>query len=145
MPPIRRARADDLELLLELERVCFPDAWRRDWLEVVLKESRYLVLMVEEGGYILGWSAAGEAEIERLGVLPHCRGQGWAKALTQAMIEEFRARRVDAVFLEVRADNAPARALYRACEFEESGRRRAYYDDGQDAILMRRALQAPIA
>ena len=140
MPLIRRARADDLELVFELERACLPDAWRREWLEAVLAESRYLVFIIESGGYILGWSAAGEAEIERLGVLPESRGKGWGRALTLAILEEFRLRRVESVFLEVRQSNAPARALYRACGFEESGWRTDYYDDGEDAVLMRRDL-----
>lgn len=140
MPPIRRARADDLELLIELEHACLPDPWRRDWLEAILRESRYLVLLLEEGGYILGWSAAGQSEIERLGVLPQFRGQGWGRALVEAIAEGFAARRIAEVFLEVRESNAAARALYLGCGFEENGRRRAYYDDGEDAILMRRAL-----
>ncbi len=40
-------------------------------------------------------------------------------------------------FLEVRADNAAARALYRATGWEEIGLRRGYYADGVDAVLMR--------
>ena len=140
-PLIRRARADDLERLTEWERACFSDAWRRDWLAAVLHEPRYLVFIIEDGGYILGWSAAGEAEIERLGVLPNQRGKGWGRALVQAIVEQFGARGVEGVFLEVRQNNAAARAIYGACGFEQSGRRRAYYDDGEDAILMRSAPQ----
>jgi ribosomal-protein-alanine N-acetyltransferase len=42
------------------------------------------------------------------------------------------------VLLEVRASNAPARALYRSAGFFEHGVRRAYYsDNGEDAIEMR--------
>ena len=141
MLPIRRARADDLELLIKWERACFPDPWGRNWLEAILRESRYLVFLIEDGGYVLGWSAAGQSEIERLGVLPQLRGQGWGRALVETIVEGFAARRIESVFLEVREGNAAARALYLGCGFEENGRRRGYYDDGEDAILMRRALQ----
>ncbi|RYJ01809.1 MAG: ribosomal-protein-alanine acetyltransferase, partial [Acetobacteraceae bacterium] len=36
--------------------------------------------------------------------------------------------------------NAAALALYRAAGFEEVGRRRRYYADGDDALVMRRVL-----
>ena len=46
---------------------------------------------------------------------------------------------VDCLFLDVRESNAPARALYAACGFRESGRRSAYYRaPREDAILMER-------
>lgn len=43
-----------------------------------------------------------------------------------------------AATLEVRAGNAAAVALYRRLGFEEVGRRRRYYADGSDALLMTR-------
>ena len=141
MLSLRRAQMDDLDLLVELERVCLPDPWSRGALAAILRESRYLVLICEGGGYLVSWSAAGEAEIERVGVAPPFRGRGWGRALVECALAEFGARRVQSAFLEVRENNAAARALYRRCGFAENGRRRAYYDDGEDAILMRAALQ----
>ena len=41
------------------------------------------------------------------------------------------------VLLEVRASNAPARALYERLGFAVAGvRRRYYHDNGEDAVLM---------
>jgi ribosomal-protein-alanine N-acetyltransferase len=40
--------------------------------------------------------------------------------------------------LEVRADNCGALALYSGHGFREVGRRRRYYPDGSDAVLMER-------
>ncbi len=140
MPIIRLAHDDDLDLLVELERACLPDAWKKITLQKILKEARYLVLIVEDFGYIIGWSAAGVAEIERIGVLPTQRGQGFGALLVREAIVAFGNRNAREIWLEVREGNAAARALYARCEFEESGRRRAYYDDGEDAILMRRQL-----
>ena len=34
--------------------------------------------------------------------------------------------------------NEPAIGLYRALGFEESGKRKGYYQDGEDAVLMKR-------
>jgi ribosomal-protein-alanine N-acetyltransferase len=41
-------------------------------------------------------------------------------------------------FLEVKASNKGAQRLYAKLGFEEVGRRRRYYSDGSDAVLMRR-------
>jgi ribosomal-protein-alanine N-acetyltransferase len=40
------------------------------------------------------------------------------------------------VHLEVAAGNTPARALYDTVGFTEAGRRRRYYSNGEDALLM---------
>ena len=140
MNPIRRAHDDDLDTLVALERACLPDAWRKKTLQSLLLEARYLVLLVEDWGYIIGWSASGTAEIERIGVLPQQRGQGIGAALVHEMVAAFANRGAREIWLEVRESNVAARALYAACEFDESGRRREYYDDGEDAILMKREL-----
>ena len=140
MSQIRLAQSDDLDLLVELERACLPDAWQKSTLQSVLNEARYLVLLIEDFGYLIGWSASGAAEIERLGVLPAQRSHGVAASLVRAAIEAVSHRRAREVWLEVRADNSAARALYKKCAFEESGVRRNYYDDGEDAITMRRDL-----
>ena len=50
------------------------------------------------------------------------------------------ARGAREIFLEVREDNPVARGVYQHFGFEEIGVRRRYYDDGTDAIMMRRKL-----
>ena len=135
--PIRLAHDEDLDLLVELERACLPDAWRKITLQNVLREARYLVLMADDCGYLIGWSAAGVAEIERVGVMPEQRGRGLGARLVREAVEAFGNCGARIIHLEVRETNAAARALYRKCGFEASGRRRNYYDDGEDAIVMR--------
>lgn len=140
MSSIRLAQTADLDLLVELEGVCLPDAWRKNTLQSLMNEARYLVLIIEDFGYLIGWSAAGVAEIERIGVLPARRGCGWGARLVREAVTAFANRNAREIWLEVRESNLAARALYQSCEFEQSGRRANYYDDGEDAILMRREL-----
>ena len=64
---------------------------------------------------------------------------GWT--LLQALLHEAAARGATEVFLEVAESNAAARALYAKAGAQEVGRRRRYYADGADALILRMALK----
>jgi ribosomal-protein-alanine N-acetyltransferase len=51
---------------------------------------------------------------------------------------EAAARDAGQIFLEVSDRNGAARALYAAAGFEAVGRRRQYYTDGADALVLSR-------
>jgi len=137
---IRRAAPEDLELLERLERASFPDHWSRETLFNSLVEPNYLVLLAENFGFLLGWNVGDQAEIARLGVLQSARGQGVGLALVQAALEEWKARGVASVFLEVRAGNEVAVRLYERAGFIEIARRPNYYANGEEARVMRQNL-----
>ena len=84
--------------------------------------------------------AADEAEILTLAVLPDQRRQGLARILLEEAARQCEAVGAGTLFLEVATRNEAARALYGAQGFEEIGRRRGYYADGDDALVMRRML-----
>jgi ribosomal-protein-alanine N-acetyltransferase len=91
-------------------------------------------------GYACFRLAAGEAELLRVAVAPEERGRGLARQLIAAGFERLRGAGVTSCFLEVRTANSSALAVYRALGFEPRGRRRAYYPDGSDALVLRRDL-----
>lgn len=91
-------------------------------------------------GYACFRPGAGEAELLRVAVAPAARRRGIARQLVAAGIERLRAAGVVRCHLEVRPDNSSALALYRALDFEICGRRRTYYRDGSDALVLRRDL-----
>lgn len=81
---------------------------------------------------------AGVAHVLRLAVLPALRRRGHGRALLDALVAWADAEGADEVTLEVRAGNVAARALYVGAGLAEVGRRRGYYPDGEDAVLMTR-------
>lgn len=82
-------------------------------------------------------AAADEAEVYRIGVLPAARRRGIARQLMAAAGEALRAAGMRRVFLEVRAGNAPAIALYASLGFAPCGTRAGYYSaPAEDALLM---------
>lgn len=86
--------------------------------------------------YAVAWLVGDEVQIVDLATDAAARRQGAATALL-ATIRTFAVENGFAsLWLEVRASNAAALALYHATGFEIGRRRRAYYDDGEDALEM---------
>ena len=71
--------------------------------------------------------------------------QGWGRLLLQRLLDAAQAQGAQTLWLEVRASNQPARALYQWAGFETVATRRGYYptSDGgrEDALVLRRCLQ----
>ncbi|WP_160000387.1 GNAT family N-acetyltransferase [Roseomonas sp. 18066] len=141
---LRQIGAEEAKLLAALHGASFPphDAWGPDALRLMLEMPGAFCLLAGEAGFILARVAADEAEILTLAVHPAARRQGLALALLETTALAAAARGAAALFLEVSAGNAPARALYAAAGFAEVGRRRRYYADGSDALVLRLDLAA---
>jgi ribosomal-protein-alanine N-acetyltransferase len=93
-------------------------------------------------GYVCWWVVGDEVHILNLAVHPDARRGGTGRALVQRVLDDAAVHRAGSVSLEVRRDNQPAAALYRSLGFTESGVRRNYYGQGEDAIIMERRLAA---
>ena len=88
-------------------------------------------------GLAVAWSVAGETQILEVATAPSRRRRGVATALVRAALD---LNPTGEAFLEVRASNDAALALYAALGFARVGARRAYYANPvEDAVLMRRA------
>lgn len=85
-------------------------------------------------GYAIWWSIAGEQQLLSIATKEDARRRGVARALLHRMLKDESG----ACFLEVRVSNEPAIALYRSLGFEPDGTRARYYEDGEDALMMRR-------
>ena len=100
--------------------------------------------MAVAGGEVVGYAglaAAGDqADVQTIAVSATMQRVGVGSAMLRELLAEARRRGSTAVFLEVRADNPPAQAMYERFGFERVGLRRDYYDDGTDAIMMMRKM-----
>ncbi len=139
---IRRATQEDADALVVLDAKSFG---ARSWGEKNVRESLAVpnvsVLLAEAGGgapsgFVIWRDLSGEAEILSLGVAPNDQKRGAGVALVAATVAAAREAGAARIFLEVDAGNTPAIALYEKSGFAASGRRKGYYRDGADAVLM---------
>jgi [ribosomal protein S18]-alanine N-acetyltransferase len=146
----RRAGAADLDAIMAIERVAFPeDAWSPATMRADLESPHTFYLVVEEAGRVVGYAGlrapagSADADIQTIAISAESRTRGRGRTLLTGLLEEAHARGVRDVFLDVRDDNAVAQELYRSEGFVEVGRRPRYYQAaGRDAIVMRLALPA---
>jgi ribosomal-protein-alanine N-acetyltransferase len=133
---LRPAISGDAERIVGLEADLFgADAWSARTVAETL--ATRTVLVAEQGrrldGYVVLRVVDGVADLERIAVRPERQRSGLA---TDLLAEACAAVGADRVLLEVSADNAAAIGFYRRTGFTEIDRRRAYYRDGTDALVM---------
>lgn len=139
-------RREDLPEVLAIESRSFSEPWTEEMFLHELSSdglANVLVARADEGsgprivGFLCAWIVSGELHINNLAVHPGYRRRGVASQLLEEMLGRARASGAKAGYLEVRASNQAAKALYQRHGFLPIGRRRNYYDHPrEDAIQM---------
>jgi [ribosomal protein S18]-alanine N-acetyltransferase len=141
---IRRMEADDLDRVLSVAAaLATAPHWERAVYEAaVVRDSRYIALVAEDTGVLMGFAIAGvvspEAELESIAVSAEVQRTGVGAALLAEVVAELRRLSVTVLDLEVRESNLAAIGFYHRAGFREIARRRGYYRDPvEDALLLR--------
>lgn len=144
---IRHAVLTDLGALTEVESACFSgDAWSPALVESELSGGTRSVLLACDDTGVLGYGSVGVvedvADLQRIAILPDARRQGLGRELLEELLAKAAGLGATRILLEVAAANEPAIGLYESFGFASISRRRGYYADGSDALVMERALGA---
>ncbi|WP_206406314.1 ribosomal protein S18-alanine N-acetyltransferase [Gemmiger sp. An120] len=137
---IRAMEPGDLPRCAAIEATA-PDPWTEPQLaEELASDFGRLFVACRDGqtaGLAVFQLAAGEASLNALTVDPAARRQGAGRALLTGALAALRAEGAQSCFLEVRAGNAAARALYESVGFAAAGVRRGFYrNPAEDAVVM---------
>ena len=112
--------------------------WTENQILSDMQQDNVDYFFVEKDGQVVGFLAiqqlAGELEITNIAIKKAYQGHGLGSQLLANLDH------VDfPIFLEVRASNAPAQALYEKFGFEIIAKRKQYYHEPvEDAIIMKR-------
>ncbi|MBD8023725.1 ribosomal protein S18-alanine N-acetyltransferase [Microbacterium gallinarum] len=142
---LRAALPVDVEAIMALERASFPtDAWSDAMMREEIASPHGWYVVDEEAGRLVGYAGlravcgAPDADVQTITIAESARGRGRGRTLLRALLAEAADRGVREVFLEVRADNPVAQALYVSEGFLEIARRPRYYQpDDVDAVVMK--------
>jgi [ribosomal protein S18]-alanine N-acetyltransferase len=147
-PGYRRMSVHDLDAVMAIEREIYAYPWSRGNFSDSL-EAGYQCWIVECAGMIVGYSvsmiAAGEAHLLNLSIAAQWQRRGLGRAVLEFVTGLARDCAADRIYLEVRASNSAALALYAGSGFTELAVRRGYYpaDGGrEDAVVMELTLGA---
>jgi ribosomal-protein-alanine N-acetyltransferase len=142
---IGRADPADAPTLAALHAAAMADGWSAQSIADLIDAPGGLCFWAAGQGFVLARAIADEAEVLMLAVAPAVRRAGLGRALLGEALAALRALGVRLVHLEVARGNGPARGLYAAAGFAETGVRRAYYPDGDDAITLALRLDSAAA
>lgn len=129
-PPTTLAGPAAASLLAALHGRCFDEIWEEQAFRTLLSSPGTFAVLDdarEPRAFVLCRAVAGEAEILTMGTLPNARRRGAGRAVLTGALAHLHKQGVVRVHLEVAEDNAPARALYAALGFAQTGRRKGYY------------------
>ena len=139
---IRAMTLEDVPAVHALDMLSFSLPWsERSFCREVTENPIARNWVGEVDGQVVAmlvlWLIAGEAHIATIAVHPDFRRRGFGE---QILLHALRAVQVEGArraFLEVRAGNIGAQAMYKKYGFIVDGLRRGYYKDNyEDAILM---------
>ncbi|MDO4641482.1 MAG: ribosomal protein S18-alanine N-acetyltransferase [Neisseria sp.] len=141
---IRPAVADDCATLAAIDQAGNPSPWSTAQFASALQNRYDRILVAQEANEITAfivWHTLFEtSELHLIATTPTHRGRGIASMLMAEWFQTGIAQNVTRYYLEVRAGNTAAQALYRKHGFIETGRRRAYYSQPngsrEDALIM---------
>jgi [ribosomal protein S18]-alanine N-acetyltransferase len=153
--PLRREpmRITDLGTVQAIENVAYEFPWTRGNFVDSLAAGYPAHGLRDAAGVLWAYSVAmagvQEMHLLNLTVAPPGQHRGLARLMLDALVADSRAAGAQCLWLEVRASNQRAQAVYRRYGFEPVGVRRGYYPAAggqrEDALVMRLgwALAAP--
>jgi ribosomal protein S18 acetylase RimI-like enzyme len=144
---IRHATPDDIDRLLVLEDRCFSyDRLTRRSFRHLLRRGHAVTFVAADEQSIQGYAlllfrdSSAIGRLYSLAVDPRYHRRGIARRLMRRLEREVRGRGRHWLTAETRPRNRAMRRLCSELGFREVGRKRRFYEDGVDAILLRKSL-----
>lgn len=141
-PPktFRPMTENDLDQVHALECASQHSPWSLDHFREELANPCSQIDLCWQGdrlaGFLCSWFIAGELQVQNVATSPAFRRQGVAARLLSMVLHRSLDAGLEAAWLEVRAGNTGAIALYERFGFHEVARRPGYYPDGEAALIM---------
>lgn len=136
-----KVEREHLAGIAQLEALCFSEPWSEKALELLLSDTAFGLVCVNDQGvpvsYVGLLTVLDEGQITNVATHPAYRRLGLASTLLDALALEASALSLKTLSLEVRESNLAAVRLYESHGFSVVGKRRGFYKDPrEDALVM---------
>jgi len=144
---IQHATLSDLDALIEIENHFTTDKISKTSFRTLLKKDSAIIYLAKIHQHLVGYilvlfrKNSQTARIYSLVVRPEHRKLGIALQLCKAAENIAIKHHCTSMILEVRPDNHAAIQFYLKHHYHELGKYRKFYEDGADAIRMKKALK----
>jgi ribosomal-protein-alanine N-acetyltransferase len=138
----RQMQEHDLDIVMQIEPTIYSHPWTRgNFMDSLHAGHQGWVMMQREEivGYAVVMVVLDEAHLLNISVAGPYQKQGLGRQLLAHLINHAKVNKMSNMYLEVRASNVAAIALYKKMGFMQTSLRRGYYagEAGrEDAILM---------
>ena len=137
---IRRINYDDVNKIIELENDTLGTTLGKDMLEMAIRSDLAYYYAYFEGNELLGYISTmfdGEIiEILNFCVNKNHQGKGIGKKLLAYVLSYLNTIGAKSSILEVRQSNIKAIGLYKKIGYKEISKRKNYYNNGEDALVL---------
>lgn len=138
---IRIATSNDLADILSIEKKVFKHPWSKEQLSWELNsqpvtENHVMIARGNMIGYLFSHVVDDDVQILNIAIDIPFQHKGYGEQLLSYFLDQFNTD--ISIHLEVRKSNFPAINLYLKFGFHETGTRKGYYAEGEDAIIMQR-------
>ena len=137
---IRSMSISDLEQIKNNLEIDFDEFWNYNVFKQELENpnSEYFVAILNETivGFAGIWTAVDDIHITNIVTKKDLRNQGIGKKLLEHLIKISKQKNLSSLTLEVNEKNEPAINLYEQYNFKKIGKRKNYYKQNENAIIM---------
>ena len=128
---------DSISNILESE---FDNFWTYNIFKEELENNNSIYIVAKEDNNIVGyggiWKSIDDVHITNIVTKKSCRHLGIASNILQKLISIAKGLNFSSITLEVNEHNFSAIKLYEKFNFKSLGRRKKYYNNSDDAIIM---------
>ena len=136
-----------LQECVDLDKKSFEGLWTKSqWKKELTDPKRICLGIIEsKSKKLLGLCSAclviDELHITFIAVYPMHQRKGLGKILISEIIKRSKSLQTNHIYLEVKNNNEPAKALYKSMGFIPIGIRSNFYKDGSDALTLTKEIK----
>ncbi len=132
---------ENVKAVSEIEKECIETPWGYDELLKEISNENAFYVCISTDGETAGYGGmricADYADITNIAVLEKYRRKGFGTLILNELIKTAKNNGVNDMTLEVNENNAPAISLYKKCGFSKAGIRKRYYNNKDNAVIMK--------